>query len=159
MHKHTETVGSLSWGIKDSFRDYVSRQADFSLTVSDHASIGPGNVIQFPVKAGSGNVEWMSEGWAVFVAHGGMMRLSLKNPVVRWSDLDLVLAFEFDSGMDGSQPEHFEVARLVEVSTTEDTMRRTYRAFLLPDAVGMFNEMYDPGSELDVVTVAMEVTH
>lgn len=153
MHNHTP--GFLSWGIKGSFRDYLSRQADFSLTVADHASIGPGNVVRFPLREGNGTAEWTGAGLALFVAHGGMMRLSLKNPVIKWSGSNLVIAFEFGAGINGT--DHFDVARLEEVPSDDPT--RTYKSFLLPDAVGMFNEMYAPDSELDAVTVTPHVTH
>ncbi|MEW1981129.1 HtaA domain-containing protein [Citricoccus sp. NPDC079358] len=157
MNHHIVRSGALGWGIKDSFRGYLSRQADFSLNVDDGASVGAGNAVQFPlVEDRSEDVVWATRGHAVFRAHGGMMRLSLRNPVVRLSGADLVMAFDVGSGPQGAEPDYFEVARLVEVPS-EDPRQRAYRTFLLPDATGMFNDMYDADSELDAVTVTTEV--
>lgn len=85
MHDHIVRSGALGWGIKDSFRGYLTRQADFSLNVDDGASVGPGNAVLFPL--------------------------------------------------------------------VEDPRQRTYQAYLLPAATGMFNDIYDSDTELDVVTV------
>lgn len=148
-------TGDLSWGVKDSLRSYLSRQADFSLNVEDGASVGAGNVICFRLAGVPGeDAVWTGRGHAVLRAHGGMMRLSLKNPVVRRSGADLVLAFDFGSEQAGAAPDYFEVARLEEVPG-EAPEQRTYRTFLLPDATGMFNDMYEADSELDVVTVTI----
>jgi hypothetical protein len=84
-----------------------------------------------------------------------MMRLSLKDPIVRKAGSELRLAFDFGAGTTGAEPDYFEVARLVEVATGE-LHQRTFQAFLLPDATGMFNDMYDPDAELDVVTILVE---
>lgn len=58
MNDHIVRPGALGWGIKDSFRAYLSRQVDFSRNVDD----------------------------------GGMMRLSLRNPVVIRSGPDLAMS-------------------------------------------------------------------
>lgn len=156
MNDHIVQPGALGWGIKDSFRGYLSRQADFSLNVDDGASVGAGNAVQFPlVEDRSEGVVWATRGHAVFRAHGGMMRLSLRNPKVTRSGADLVMAFDVGSEPQGAEPDHFAVARLVEVPSG-DPRQRTYRAYLLPSATGMFNDMYDSDVEMDPVTVTTE---
>lgn len=150
---------TLSWGIKDSFRDYLSRQADFSLNVYEGASVGAGNAVQFPLVKGSADdgVLFAARGHAVFRAHNGMMRLSLKDPIVTINGSNLTLALDFSADASGDAPDYFEVARLVEVAGENDH-QRTFRAFLLPEATGMFNDMYEADSELDAVTVLFEVS-
>lgn len=157
MDERSTQAGTLAWGIKDSFRDYLSRQVDFSLTVDHGASVGAGNTVEFPLVGAPAidNVVWATHGHAVFRAHSGMMRLSLKNPVVTKKDGELLLAFDFGSEPDGAAAEYFEVARLEELPSG-NALRCTYRTFLLPDATGMFNDMYDAGSELDLITVTGE---
>ena len=147
----------LSWGIKDSFRDYLSRLADFSLNVEEGAFVGAGNAVCFPLDAnatdGADDIVWAGLGHAVFCAHGGMMRLSLKNPVVKQNSEEQVLAFELGSATDTDESDYFDVARLEE-SPDEDSERRTLRTFLLPGATSLFNDMYDPHTELDPVIIA-----
>lgn len=155
MNSTAPSSSHLSWGIKDSFRSYLSRLADFSLNVEDGASVGAGNAVCFPLTAVStGDAVWSGLGHAIFRAHGGMMRLSLKNPVVRESGKELLLTFDFGSvpGTDGS--DYFEVARLEEISD-KDSAGRTFRTFLLPGATGLFNDMYDQDTEMDPVTIAL----
>jgi Htaa len=159
VNEHTASVGALSWGIKASFRDYLSRQADFSLNLDGGADIGAGNTVRFPLAARPPveDIVWSARGHAVYRAHGGMMRLSLRDPRVVQAGSDLVLAFDFGSGAEGSPSSHFGVARLVERPSADPTTR-TYQAFLLPEATGLFNDMYDADSELDDVTVVLEAT-
>jgi hypothetical protein len=155
MDHRRAAVGSIHWGIKDTFRDYLTRQADFSLNVEDGAVVGAGNAIQFPLIEAATPLEdtvWATRGLAVFRAHGGMMRLSLRNPVVTQGGSGLRLAFDFGSEPAGAAPDYFEVARLEEVPSDHPD-RRTFRTFLLPEATGMFHDMYDADSELDAVIV------
>lgn len=155
MIEEAAFAGTLGWGIKDSFRAYLSRQADFSLNLEDGVTVGVGNRVHFRLVGAdpAEGVVWAARGHAIFRAHHGMMRLSLKDPLIRQRGGDLVLAFDFGPEADGSSPEHFDVARLVELPTT-DAAERRYQAFLLPEATGMFNDMYDANSELDGVTVS-----
>lgn len=155
MIEEAAFAGTLGWGIKGSFRAYLSRQADFSLNLDDGATVGVGNRVHFRLVETdpADGVLWAARGHAIFRAHHGMMRLSLKNPIIRQRGSDVVLAFDFGPEADGSSPAHFDVARLVELPTTDGTERQ-YQAFLLPEATGMFNDMYDANSELDGVTVS-----
>lgn len=162
MDQHNTSAQYLRWGIKESFRDYLGRQADFSLNVYGGASVGAGNAVHFPLTQGStdessadGGVMWAAQGNALFLAHHGMMRLSLKDPIVRKDGSDLTLAFDFGTDVSGTKPEYFGVARLVEIPAGDDR-RRTFQAFLLPDATGMFNDMYEADSELDTLTIGFE---
>lgn len=152
---------TLSWGIKDSFRDYLSRQADFSLDLNEGATVGAGNRVHFPVvedrsadDVPDGGVVTQARGTALFRAHHGMMKLSLKDPAILKQGSGLVLAFDFSVEDGGSVPDYFEVARLVDPPATAQDQRE-YRTLLLPDATGMFNDMYDADSELDVVQVGV----
>lgn len=161
MTVNDASVATLSWGIKDSFRDYLSRQADFSLNLDDDATVGAGNRIHFPVAADrpaydvpDGGVVTSARGTAVFRAHQGMMRLSLKDPALLKRGPELVLAFDFSVKDDGSGPDFFEVARLIQLPSAVETQRE-YQTMLLPDAMGMFNDMYAADTELDVVQVGV----
>lgn len=152
---------TLSWGIKDSFRDYLSRQADFSLNLDDGATVGARNRVHFPVvedrpvdDVAEGGVVTQARGTALFRAHHGMMKLSLKDPAILKRGSGLVLALDFSAEDGGSVPDYFEVAHLVELPAAAQNQRE-YQTLLLPDATGMFNDMYDADSELDVVQVGV----
>ena len=166
MDQHNTPAQYLRWGIKESFRNYLGRQADFSLNVYGGASVGAGNAVHFPLTqsttettpaqtATQDGVLFAGQGQAMFLAHHGMMRLSLKNPIVRQDGSELTLAFDFGTGAEGTAPDYFEVARLVATAAGDDR-RRTFQAFLLPEATGMFNDMYEADSELDAVIIGFE---
>lgn len=152
---------TLSWGIKDSFRDYLSRQADFSLDLDGSATVGAGNRVHFPViedrpmdEVPDGGVVTQARGTALFRAHHGMMKLSLKDPAILKRGSGLVLALDFSVEDGRAVPDYFEVARLVELPAAAPDQRE-YRTMLLSDATGMFNDMYEADSELDVVQVGV----
>jgi hypothetical protein len=154
VNEQHANAGTLGWGVKQSFRDYLSRQADFSLNLDDGATVGAGNTVQFPVVEDdpTEGVVCSARGRAVFRAHGGMMRLTLKDPRVVRTGSGLELAFDIGSVAEGSAARHVPVARLEERPGT-DPATQTYRTFLLADATGLFNDIYPAESELDEVVV------
>ncbi|MHA7133438.1 HtaA domain-containing protein [Oerskovia turbata] len=82
------TEGSLVWGVKQSFRSYVTGSiAKGSISVRDGAS-SQGGVFRFAQSstdrsAGSGGGSTTYRGSVEFVGHEGILRLAFSDPVVR----------------------------------------------------------------------------
>ncbi len=82
------TPGFLSWGVKDSFRAYITTTAHGTVTTSGGAG-AVGGVYRFPQSAGGtydtatglGSANY--RGAVAFSGHDGALELTLTNPVVR----------------------------------------------------------------------------
>lgn len=154
MVELSKLPATLCWGVKTTFRSYISRLPDFTLHLNGGADVDAANHLHFPLdeahqinldRPPENGLRYSSQGIAVFQAHGGILRLTLENPAIIQRTTGLVLIVR-GAGQD------VEIADLTKRSDTEAEVTQ-YAAHLTDQAVDLFHGMYQPGTELDPVTI------
>lgn len=145
------------WGIKDSFRRYLSMLPDFQWSLSGGASLTEDSTFAFPVveaAAGDGSAHGIvlsCRGRVLLAGHRGMMRLLLQAPRIENIGEDLALTFSAGSA------QRYAIARLSPTTATpslvEDTVHVVYSAHLARAGIEAFNNVYPLGEPLDPVLV------
>jgi hypothetical protein len=153
----TATELEVVWGIKDSFRRYLSMLPDFQWSLSEGASLTEDSTFAFPVieaatgdRSAHGSV-LSCRGNVLLSGHGGMMRFLLQAPRIETTEEGLALTFSAGSA------QRYTIAQLSPttegLSLVEDTVRVVYSAHLARAGVGAFNNVYPLGEALDPVVV------
>lgn len=151
----TPAGGSLSWGVKASFRDYVTGPiASGSISVGSGAGIA-GGVYWFPQSSAGANatsVDIAYRGAVTFTGHGGALALRIADPAVRITStttatLSVVTA--------GGRVDFATLNLAAATATTDATGARTYTAVpasLTAAGAASFGGFYAAGTALDPVS-------
>ncbi|WP_395640167.1 HtaA domain-containing protein [Pseudolysinimonas sp.] len=146
----TPVPGSLSWGVKASFREYVTGPiASGSISVGNGAGVS-GGAYWFPQSSAEVSSDVAYRGSVTFSGHGGLLNLRIADPVVRiTSTSSAVLSVATGSG-------RVDFASLaLGTPTTDASGARTYAASpatLTAAGAASFAGFYSAGTALDPVT-------
>lgn len=164
----TISTGSLDWGIKQSFRSYITGPiAHGSITVGDNASTNPDGTFHFPVTGGAfddgtGSTQLDLDGSVHFVGHDGQLDLLVGNLRIDFTDVGAVIRADVTSvPLDGSGAQTFDGIPLVDLditasgipeiaagTTTWSELPSTVTAFGAPAFAGFYaaGTAFDPAS-------------
>ncbi|WP_069386184.1 HtaA domain-containing protein [Cellulosimicrobium cellulans] len=158
------TVGTLTWGVKESFRRYITGPvAKGGATASDGASVD-GGVFTFRQQSGwkapAAGVATAYRGTVRFTGHDGLLDLALSNPVVDITGPGSarLVVDATSKGLDGSTFDRDDVAfatLALGTPTTHADGSVTYTgaaATLTADGAAAFSGFYPAGTPLDTVT-------
>ncbi|MCW5951848.1 MAG: HtaA domain-containing protein, partial [Propionibacteriaceae bacterium] len=157
------TGGSLSWGLKESFRRYLLGPiAHGSITAGDPAS-DDGSRTLFPAGGGQWGGEVTTLGSVRYYGHDGELDLTLVNPRLRSSSPAMLVMDARDS--DGTWHRDLELARVDlagAVGIDGDTVTITRAATRLTSSgAAIFayggSPMYPAGTELDPLNASFAV--
>lgn len=164
------TGGTLTWGLKESFRSYISGSiANGSWDTSDGADYEIPNFIwsdpvgEFDPETGTGQVSFT--GTVHFTGHDGVLDLTLANPTIEFEG-DGTAALLMDASSTDMEGEVAvdETQVWVGAITTPDTIAVTDDAIDLPDmptkltnsGAGAFAGFYEADSDLDPITLELQ---
>ncbi len=167
----TVSGGSLSWGVKESFRAYIgSAIAKGSWTPADGAAYETPNFIwtgssgDLHTADGAGNVSFT--GSVTFTAHGDVLNMMIANPTIEFSaDGTARLLVDARSNdttgalvIDEKQAELAAVSLPKPVAAETGTVSYTDLPLTLTEAgVPVFGSFYDAGVDLDPLTVSFDL--
>lgn len=163
----TVTGGTLTWGVKEAFRSYISGAiAKGSWAVSDGASYATPN---FSWEGASGSINADSgeglvhfTGTIVFTGHNGVLNLQFANPTVRLrgdGSADLLLDAKSNNAegalvVDALQVPTGRIDDLGVLAPESGTIAVTKAPVLLTaDGAKSFADFYATGDDLDPVTL------
>lgn len=144
--------GSLNWAVRDSFLRYVTVIAAGSYTV-DGIELDEHGRFAFPLaQAARDGEQWhfWFRGSVNFQAHHGFLDVTISNPEVTISPEGGLLSTATADGL-------LHIAKLAgaaPVVSDGDLHWDGISAELLPDAVGLFGDVYPAGTELSSVHLA-----
>lgn len=93
----SQATEMLEWGVKASFRDYLSGLDDCEIqTLQGAVQCGSG-VFGWPVQTRSAT-QIDTSGVVLIRAHGGFLEVQLKNPSLQWSGTDVTFSVEGPTG-------------------------------------------------------------
>ncbi|AXK35551.1 hypothetical protein DVA86_25805 [Streptomyces armeniacus] len=160
------TDGTLDWGVKKSFRDYVTGPiGGGDITVGDGAEENPDGTFRFTAGTGtydpgSHGVDVAFEGSVRFAAHGGQLDLAFADLKVT-SDDGRQGTITADVSTGGTSSDDVEVAALdlaaVEPGQGEggEMTFADVPATLTAEGAKAFNGFYKEGDDLDPATLAV----
>lgn len=144
--------GSLSWAVRDSFLRYVTVIAAGSYTV-DGVELDEQGRFTFPLaQAARSGDEWhfWFRGTVNFQAHHGFLDVTIEHPEVTISPEGGLLSTATADGL-------LHIAKLAAAEPVIVDGALCWdgvTAELLPDAVGLFGDVYPAGTELSSVHMA-----
>ncbi|WP_367125646.1 HtaA domain-containing protein [Streptomyces phytohabitans] len=160
------TDGTLDWGVKKSFRDYVTGPiGGGEITVGDGAALNADGTFRFTdgtgsYDQGSHGVDVAFQGSVHFTAHGGQLDLTFADLKVT-SDDGVAGAITADVSSGGTTRDDVEVASL-DLGAVEpghgDGGGMTFAdvpATLTAEGAEAFNGFYEEGEALDSATLAV----
>lgn len=166
----TVTGGTLSWGVKESFRSYISGSiANGSWEPSEGATYETpefqwgGATGEIDPETGSGTVSFT--GIVHFTGHGGVLDLTLANPTIEFEgDGKAALMLDTRStdaqgevSIDTAQEWVGEVTAPAELAPSDSQLQLDAMTTVLTNSgAKAFAGFYEGGVELDPVTVALE---
>ena len=171
---YSVTGGTIEWGYHQPFRTYFFNQfAKGKITPSEGVQFvgepaGADGRIVWPVTDGSvesaTSAVASGEGSANFSAHGGALNTTFANPTVEINGTEGVLKLDYtgkaEDGTDVTQPQaaaaNFTVPSAPDFQTA-GSMTITADATLDEQFVPVFGR-YDAGTEVDPVTVKLNIT-
>lgn len=147
----------LDWGVKTSFRHYVSRMVDGVCEVGNGTAPVGGGEFRFP--AASSSCGLWSEGMPIaftgilrFLAHGGILNLTIVDPRIEKSKPggDLMLSVAVRPEPDAQR---LPFAKLVSRTANDPSTELSFEAILTSEGASLFMGNYTAGDELDPVTI------
>lgn len=166
------TAGTLDWGVKSAFRNYILHgPAAGTITTDGGATTLSDGTFRFPVSTG-GHYTSASDlvapfgGSVTFEGHGGLLQVHITDPVVQIDGTDGVLIADVESrslatGLtetwDDVEFADLDVASVQPTASGKVVTFAKVPASLTEDGAEAFAGFYTAGTELDPVTVAIEV--
>jgi hypothetical protein len=151
------TLLGLDWGVKTSFRRYVSRMVDGVCEVGRGAAPAGGGAFRFPAAASSpvlwdGGIPIEFSGILRFVAHGGILSLTIVDPRIERGEAGGPLVLSIADGA-GSGAQRIPFAQLVPRAADDPSTGLSFEAVLTAEGASLFMGNYTAGEDLDDVTV------
>ncbi|MGW6600046.1 HtaA domain-containing protein [Streptomyces sp. NPDC055036] len=156
--------GTLDWGLKESFRDYVTGMAAGTITTADGATQATGNG-PFTFTNGTGSYDPATHNVATDFDGGVLFSSKAHGFEIEVADVKLVTAgtggaIEADVTLNGATQNDIELAAIdltgIRPETTGGRMVfKDIPATLTADGAKAFNGMYEEGTELDKATLAV----
>ncbi|MFD7284511.1 HtaA domain-containing protein [Streptomyces sp. NPDC059863] len=156
--------GTLDWGLKESFRDYVTGMAAGTITTADGATQATGNG-PFTFTNGTGSYDPATHNVATDFDGGVLFSSKAHGFEIEVADVKLVTAgtggaIEADVTLNGATRNDIELAAIdltgIRPETTGGRMVfKDIPATLTADGAKAFNGMYEEGTELDKATLAV----
>ena len=159
------TGGNVDWGVKESFRNYVTSPiAMGSITTSDGATKNPGGTYRFPVTGGdepaAARPALGTKGKVRFTGHAGQLDFTLFNIRVvldgTASGPCVIADADTKKLNGGGTVESYRDVRFAKLDTTgispSGTTWTNVPATLTAEGSPAFAGFYDPGEALDPVT-------
>ncbi|GAB2467350.1 hypothetical protein GCM10027029_32190 [Conyzicola lurida] len=153
--------GGLDWGIKQSFREYIvgpiangSIDVDGATFTNGIVGFAPTTDGTFDGSTGTG----VFAGSVHFTGHGGLLDITLADPVVR---IDSATAGSLLVDVNGTERVSFATLDLSAATTTatDDAVSFTgIPATLTAEGAASFDGFYEAGTELDPVDVQLAVS-
>jgi hypothetical protein len=170
-HELAVTGGYLDWGVKASFRTYVTTVAAGSISPGDGATVNGDGTFHFPGATGTASADGETfgasfDGSVHFTGHDGALDLSIAGVEVHADGDDGALVADVTStAMGSSTPTTYSdvevaVLDLSAVSPGAVDLTVTWagiEAALTEAGVPAFGEFYPAGAELDPLTVVLDV--
>lgn len=155
----TQAVATLSWGVKQSFRNYVEATGGVTETDVTVRALDGGFV--FPAAPGEGlrlDADGRLAGHGVFLgevrfeAHGGMLKVFLADPSLEISEAGAVLTVADSRARD----RRVEIARLdLSAMTTGTAGEMVLPAALSMDGIQLLGDHYPLRTALDPVRLTL----
>jgi len=145
-----DTHGSLTWGLKKSFREYVSGISDRNIALDGVEEATEGS-FTFPISDGTSTSEdttFSAMGTLIVRAHRGMLLVRIQDPHVTLSGSAGSL-----SAITRPTGERQQLCRL-DVKVRE-AGALILRAELADDGAPLFGDIYPPGTVMDDVTLRL----
>lgn len=154
----------LTWGIKRSFINYISRLPDGAVTAQEGAGIIEGSFFRFEPDGGSFDPSTDSDvlkfrGQVRLSGHYGMLSLFIADPWIEFTDGSAVLSI-VDVGGWPDRSKRIPLLALPSTRPVSDGSALVLpetRALLSPEGAGIFNDQYQAGTEMDPVSMASPV--
>ena len=167
----TVTDGTLTWGVKESFRAYISGSiANGAWETSDGAAYETPEFVwddgtgTFDPETGTGSVSF--PGSVHFTGHDGVLDLTLANPTVEFEGGDsgaLLLDarstdMEGEVAVDTAQEWVGEITLDGDLAPADGVLELAEQPTALTNSgAGAFAGFYEAGAELDPLTIALEL--
>ena len=158
--------GDLSWGMKESFREYIAGPGGGEITTGDGTIVNPDGTFAFPDPSGTAGEDAADVtfgGWVRFFAHGGALDVTLANPRVEFTGDTGSLFTDITSDTPAPDPpvtqEGVHLAELDLTGIDPEPVGAGLRWSAIPatlseDGAPAFGGFYAAGTELDPVTLA-----
>lgn len=158
--------GAMTWGVKDSFRNYITgRIANGQITVKDGAKLVGGN-LQYPSSASSITSDTAGVirfgGTVNFTGHNGVLDLTFSDIAMRINGSSAEISVDYSSrkyeGMDKKEPGPIETGSDVVIAKvalnsapdfSKDSVNLAGTTTLTQSGVAAFGGFYDAGTQLD----------
>ena len=171
---YSVTGGTIGWGVKTSFRNYVT-----GFMAHGHWTLGEGVTFSdangqfvWPITSGAVNSETSAsasgEGSVAFYGHSGAMDLTMSNPTVELDGTEGELKLDYRSKVNGSVDDWYTGAQTTAVKfevpadlalNESGTVTIASGATIIEDEfVDAMGGFYGPGSEMDPVSASIEIT-
>jgi hypothetical protein len=165
----TVSGGHVDWGVKASFRNYVTGPGGGTATVDGGASVNGDGTFRLPAAEGTvsgdgATVDASTTGAIHLTAHGGVLDIDITDVRIAVTGTGGALVADATSlATDGSTEVYDDVTiadlDLTGVTSTVDGSTRTWAAVpaaLTAAAVGIFDS-YPAGTALDPVTIVLDL--
>lgn len=165
----TVTGGSATWGVKESFRNYVqSPTASGQITTSDGANINGDGTFNFQPGSGTfdpvtGKTDAKFRGTVLFTGHAGVLRVQISDPRVVYEGASGVLYADVvsrdqNTSQDVSYPGvDFATLNLAGITPTVDGSTASVSnipAKLTANGAKAFAGFYSAGENLDPISLS-----
>lgn len=157
-------AGALTWGVKESFRNYVAGPGGGEITVADGAVRNEDGTFTWPVAGGSYDAdgavgEVRATGTVRFTAHGGALEVVIRDPRVELGTGGALLRADVQSReLGGGTPKEYPNVDLAVLeagvtNTGDGVAMDAVGATLTENGAPAFGGFYPPGAALDPVSL------
>ncbi|MFG2042991.1 HtaA domain-containing protein [Dactylosporangium sp. NPDC048998] len=142
---------NLTWPIRQSFLRYIdtvggTTEISEELSRGDDAFVFPGT--------SSGPTRWEFRGSARFEAHGGMLSVTIGDPIVDLDNEPATLTVATATGPDAPRA---TIAHLIGIEAQGSALRANAR--LTVEGSRLLGDVYNPGDLLDPILIDTEARH
>ncbi|MCF2706954.1 HtaA domain-containing protein [Arcanobacterium haemolyticum] len=157
----TIDTGAMTWGVKESFRSYLTNAGGTIQTI-DGASTTESGLYAFPVVSGQSRGETTKfTGGVHFLAHGGMLDVTISNPTISGKGVERTLKADVSSRpMGGTEAKNYGTIDFAKVTFNQPKISGnnysldTSSVALTAQGAEAFAGFYKEGTALDNLTIA-----